>query len=67
MTDADALERFKQFCLAERSASKDEKFDASEEQDWFSLSLGFFAALGLNSESANKLAREARYTHHYWG
>lgn len=67
MTDSDALERFKQFCLAERSASKDEKFDASEEQDWFSLSLGFFAALGLSSESANKLAREARYTHHYWG
>ena len=49
MTEADALERFKQFCLAERSASEDDKFDASEEQDWFSLSLGFFAALGLTN------------------
>lgn len=66
MTEADALERFKQFCLAEMSANEDDKFDPCEERDWFSLSLGFFAALGLNSRSANKLAGEARYTHHYW-
>lgn len=40
--------------------------DPDNSQDWFSLSLGFFKALGLKSADCHDLAIEARYTHHYW-
>lgn len=40
--------------------------DASEEQDWMSLSLGFFAAHGIIGLRAHTLALYARYTCHYW-
>lgn len=62
-----ALEAFRQFCLNEYAqADPDKKFDADEEQDWTSLSLGFFAALGLSAEHAHDLARHARYDLQYW-
>ena len=66
VTEADAIAKFKQFCEAEQVAGEEDKFDADEEQDWYSLSLGFFAALGFNSEAAHKMALDARYTYHYW-
>lgn len=62
-----ALEAFRQFCLREfAEVDPDKKFDAAEEQDWMSLSLGFFAALGLSSEHAHELAVHARYDLQYW-
>lgn len=36
------------------------------EQDWFSLSLGYFIAKGVKPVRAHALACVARYTFHYW-
>jgi hypothetical protein len=81
ITHEAAMEQFKQLCLEEATKRKlfdaatdddeadriqDQMLDASEEQDWFSLSLGFFRALGVSCEDCHTLACEARYTHHYW-
>ncbi len=67
MSKADALKKFEDFCRAEfATMDPDDKFDSSDEQDWFSLSLGFFAALGFTAEDSHELALLARYTYHYW-
>jgi hypothetical protein len=82
ISNESAMEQFKQVCLEEYklrllfvgTGNNDEEadrvqkqmLDASEEQDWFSLSLGFFKALGLSCEDCHDLAIQARYTHHYW-
>lgn len=42
------------------------KIDPSEEQDWYSLSLGFFAALGLGNAACHRLALHACYDMQYW-
>lgn len=72
--EAEALEKFKSFCLTQIPVDEDDPrrtddeglIDGSGEQDWFSLSLGFFAALGLHPSACHTLAIRARYTHHYW-
>ncbi len=66
--EADALDRFK--ALLEREAAtehEDDKLDPPGEQDWYSLSLGFFSALGLAPLSAHHVACHARYRLEYWG
>lgn len=52
--------------LDEADRIQDSMLDASEEQDWYSISLGFFKALGLSNEDCHSAAIEARYTYHYW-
>lgn len=70
MTNDQAMAKFKSFCENDRKNKRDgtvgSKIDESDEQDWFSLSLGFFAALGLSNIRCHNLAIKARYTHHYW-
>lgn len=67
MTKEEAMEKFKALCVKEYAeADEDNKLDASEEQDWFSLSLGFFAALGFEAEDCHELALVARYDNQYW-
>lgn len=61
MNDEEALDKFKkEVCL------KDKEIDPQGAQDWFSLSLGYFIALGINPNKAHELSMTARYTHHYW-
>ena len=43
-----------------------EEIDPNEEEDWHSLSIGFFIAKGASPKEARKLALEARYRHEYW-
>lgn len=64
--EQEALDKFEAFCTADVKKNGGSKIDESEEQDWFSLSLGFFAALGLNTTACHRLAVYARYTCHYW-
>ncbi len=67
ITKEDALIKFKEFCLQEDNQSNiDNKYDQNEELDWFSLSIGFFASLGLDSEESHELARISRYKYEYW-
>lgn len=54
-------------CLPEWQAEDDEsRIDASREQDWFSLSLGFFRACGLDVNQCHTVAIWARYDMQYW-
>ena len=62
MTRDEALERFRLFCIA----PIDDPTNLLEEVHWHDMSVGFFLALGLGLDAAWVLAREARYTHHYW-
>lgn len=76
MNDQEAMDKFEAFCRADQALrdaydieSEDEAtmpIDASEEQDWYSLSLGFFVAIGCSNAQAHKLACAARYDHQYW-
>ena len=43
-----------------------DEIDPTSELDWYSLSIGFFMALGLDSARAGDYANEARYTYGYW-
>ena len=65
-TKTEMLNAFKELCLREFSARKNSKLDPSGEQDWYSLSLGFFKAMGASNSTAHDLALIARYTHKYW-
>lgn len=61
------MAQFEAFCKADQNEPLDDnKIDPAEEQDWMSLSLGFFIALGATSAEAHDMALEARYTHKYW-
>lgn len=55
------LNSFRQDCC-EHSA----EIDPSDEQDWFSLSIGYFIAKGMPIMRAYELALHARYDHEYW-
>lgn len=62
-----ALEKFKAFCIAEQQESDvNRKLDQDENQDWMSLSLGFFKALGIENTRCWTLALKARYAFEYW-
>lgn len=56
-----ALEKFKK-----EVCENSKEIDPNEEYDWYSLSLGFFLALGANVEDASKWCIEVRYDHRYW-
>jgi hypothetical protein len=62
-----ALNDFKALVLADHAQTNDEKkIDPSEEQDWFSLSLGYFLGKGLPVDEAHSLSLYVRYDQHYW-
>lgn len=61
LTKKEAMKKFKLFCLHN---DYDNQF--GDELDWYSLSIGFFTALGLSKEIVTDLALDARYTHGYW-
>lgn len=42
------------------------KIDPGQEQDWFSLSLGYFIAKGVEPKRAHTLAIHVRYDLLYW-
>lgn len=68
----DAVVQFKEMCALSA------KIDPSEEQDWYSLSMGFFIAKGITGDSVSDendredfydvaiLSCACRYTYHYW-
>jgi hypothetical protein len=61
MTDEELLELFKnEVCLHSKEV------DPPDEEDWYSLSLGFFIGKGTGIEKAHDLSRLVRYTYHYW-
>jgi len=67
--ETDALEQFRIWCEKDKKSDDKQncsKIDPSDEQDWFSLSLGFFAALGLSNSACHRLALHARYDLQYW-
>jgi hypothetical protein len=63
---AEAYSRFRVWCVTDMVFPTGSKMDEGDTQDWFSLSLGFFAALGLSADEAHLLALRARYDDHYW-
>lgn len=42
------------------------KVDPGDQYDWFSLSLGFFLALGLSLDVSHRLSLWCRYDQQYW-
>jgi len=61
MNQTELLEKFrKEIC--ERS----KEIDEDSQQDWYSLSLGFFLACGATPQQAHELSIEVRYKHKYW-
>lgn len=62
-----AINDFKALVDADRlETDDDEKIDPGEEQDWYSLTLGFFLAKGLTAREAHELSIYVRYTLQYW-
>lgn len=62
-----AIRKFMKFCKRDQDKGYHyHQIDPSGEQDWFSLSLGFFAALGLTDDEAHEAAMHVRYDKHYW-
>lgn len=45
---------------------KAKEVDPGDEQDWFSLSLGYFLAKGCSPEESWDLSSEVRYDLEYW-
>lgn len=66
MTKTQALNKFKAFVVADQSKKKKDRIDPAGDHDWFDISLGFFAALGLSADVCHTLACAARYDHKYW-
>ena len=66
ITPEEAMDKFKTFCTEEIKLTEEDRLDYNDEQDWTSLSLGFFKALGIDSDTCHDLARIARYEYHYW-
>jgi hypothetical protein len=64
--EINALQAFEDWCAKDRTTKGKSKLDKEEEQDWYSLSLGFFAAFGLSNAACHRLALHARYDLHYW-
>ena len=61
------LEDLKKVFDADRTPEgKSRDIDPGDEQDWFSLTLGFFLAKGVAAEEAHDLSRYVRYTLGYW-
>lgn len=56
-----AITSFKQ-----EACSKAKELDPEKEQDWFSLSLGYFIAKGLTIDQAHDASLMSRYTFGYW-
>lgn len=81
LTKEEALAKFKAFWEQEvlaRQAYKqaveedspniddDSCFDASDDEDWHSLALGFFAALGFNAKDSLELSRKTDRLEFYY-
>ena len=61
------LEDLKKVLDADRTPEgKSRDIDPRDEQDWFSLTLGFFLGKGVPAEEAHDLSRYVRYTLEYW-
>ena len=63
MTKEEALDKFKALM---QNQNKTWEIDPEEGLDWFSVSVGYFLALGLSPSDAIDLAIHARYDKHYW-
>jgi hypothetical protein len=61
--EAAVLVLFRRDCCEPKKAKK---IDPGQEQDWFSLSLGYFIAKGIEPKRAHTLAIHARYNLLYW-
>lgn len=61
--EKDALQSFR-WDVCEPAIAK--QIDGSDEQDWFSLSLGFFVGRHVDPKRAHHLALIARYDLQYW-
>lgn len=62
-----AFNDFKALILADIvETDDDKKIDPSEEQDWYSLSLGYFLGKGLSLDEAHSLSLYVRYDEKYW-
>lgn len=42
------------------------EIDPDNEEDWYSLSIGYFLAKGLSVKESRITASKVRYTFHYW-
>jgi hypothetical protein len=78
----EAMDRFKQVCLEEHKNRAlfnavgddddeadrimDMSLDVDNDEDWHSLGLGFFKALGFPSNVCHELSREAVQVHNHW-
>lgn len=61
-----ALDAFRQDCCTPERREALAKDASGDEQDWFSLSIGYFVAKGLAPAQAHRLALHARYKLQYW-
>ena len=65
--DQALIDDLKKIIDADRTPeNKSRDIDPDDEQDWFSLTLGFFLAKGLSAEEAHDLSRYVRYKLQYW-
>ena len=61
MNIKEGLRHFRLFC-EERAKT----IDPGDEEDWHSLSIGYFAALGFDNDDCWELATTSRYKYEYW-
>ena len=54
--EREVLDRFRTVCCMHHK-----RLDPSQEQDWFSMSLGFFVASGIGIDRSHTLAIHVRY------
>jgi hypothetical protein len=59
--DAIPLREFKR-----KVCDNSKEVDSSNELEWYSLSIGFFLAMGLSVDQAYDYAIAARYDYKYW-
>jgi hypothetical protein len=66
----DDIELFKKFCINSSNISAADRFEVGnepyDEVDFYDLSLGFFAARGINIPDTFSLAIICRYDFGYW-
>jgi hypothetical protein len=61
MTNEEALQSFKR-----NVCDRAEEVDPDDQYDWFSLSMGYFLAIGCTLNQAHNLSLDARYKEGYW-
>ena len=63
MNEMEMLDHFKKWCISLSNAEAD---GILGDEDWKSLSIGYFLGQGADIETAFDLALEVAYAYNYW-